>query len=172
MGRRALAPATVALVLAFAAQACGGGSAGNPPHAAAAPSVVTPPASLSGQVWTEGSSELTGLLIAASERFRRAHSGVEVVVGLSGEDRGMQRLCRAEVDLAVLSRPLPASEIRACAEDGVQIVRLAARAGTFVVYTRARALQRPEVRAFAEYVAGGERIPTDTRSPHLHEKDT
>jgi len=167
MGPRALASLVAALSVAIAGAACGGAASPGPAQPHATP---VPPSALSGQVWTEGSTDLTGLLILASERFRRAHSGVEVVVGLSGEVRGVQRLCRGEVDIAVVHNPIPAEQMVACTAHGVELVRIGSPADQLFVYSRTVALQRPAVRAFAEYVASGDTADLEVPSPDLHKK--
>ena len=171
MGCRAFV-CLAALALGLLAEACGGGNGASAQRSLGASSLPVLPASLKGRVWTDGSSELTGLLLTESERFREAHSGVEVVVGLSGETRGIERLCRGDVDIAVLRHSIPAAEVSLCAKQGVSVVRVSAPTDSLLVYTTAAALLRPEVRAFAEFVATSGNVTPVAGSPHLHKKAT
>jgi ABC-type phosphate transport system substrate-binding protein len=171
MAGRCVAPLAATLAGVVLAAACG---AAGPPAPRPDPAARRAPsrAPLVGQVWTDGSSELTGLVILASERFRNAHSGIEIVVGLSGGGGAVRRLCRGEVDLATLTRPLTAAELLTCAREGVTVVRIGARPGAMLLYAAAPTMRRPEVRAFAEYLAGPAQPRSDRASPPGYQKDT
>ena len=103
--RLALALSGAFVLAAFAAEA---GSAGG--------SVLT------GTITADGSSTVGPYTTAAAEGFHKLHSKVNVTVGISGTGGGFERFCRGETDLSDASRPIKASESKACADNDVKWV--------------------------------------------------
>ena len=52
---------------------------------------------------------------------------MRVTVGISGTGGGFQKFCRGETDISDASRPISASEVEACAQDGRRVHRAARR---------------------------------------------
>jgi phosphate transport system substrate-binding protein len=106
---RRLRPSAVvlALALALAGAACGGGdTAGGQ-------------GGLSGTIRVDGSSTVAPLSEAAAELFQQDHR-VRVTVGTSGTGGGFEKFCNGEIDIADASRRIKESEIEACAANGVR----------------------------------------------------
>jgi len=77
---------------------------------------------LSGTITADGSSTVGPYTTAAAEGFHKLHSKVNVTVGISGTGGGFERFCRGETDLSDASRPIKASESKACADNDVKWV--------------------------------------------------
>jgi len=75
-------------------------------------------------VQIDGSSTVYPIAEAVAEEYQRAHPGARVTVAVSGTGGGLNRLCAGEVDVATASRPIEASERKACAARGVDYVEL------------------------------------------------
>jgi phosphate transport system substrate-binding protein len=60
---------------------------------------------------------------AVAEEFQRAHE-VNVTVGISGTGGGFKKFCSGETDIANASRPMRASEVELCAQNGIEYVEL------------------------------------------------
>jgi phosphate transport system substrate-binding protein len=73
----------------------------------------------------DGSSTVFPVTEAVSEEFQKAKKGkVKVTVGVSGTGGGFRKFCRAETDISGASRPITASEIKACQEGGIEFIEL------------------------------------------------
>jgi phosphate transport system substrate-binding protein len=105
--------AALALLVVTSA-ACGGGGTPAPGSDGAAPATVT----------LDGSSTVFPISEAVAEEFQRANPGTRVTVGISGTGGGFQKFCRAETDISNASRPISATETKACADSGVQFIEL------------------------------------------------
>ncbi len=79
-------------------------------------------AKLKGNISADGSSTVGPYTRSAAELFRRAHSAVQITVGISGTGGGFQRFCNGEIDLADASRAIKASEIQACQKNNIKWV--------------------------------------------------
>jgi phosphate transport system substrate-binding protein len=77
---------------------------------------------LKGTITADGSSTVGPYTTAAAEGFHKLHSQVNVTVGISGTGGGFERFCRGETDLSDASRPIKASESKACADKGIKWV--------------------------------------------------
>jgi phosphate transport system substrate-binding protein len=77
---------------------------------------------LKGTITADGSSTVGPYTTAAAEGFHKLHSKVNVTVGISGTGGGFERFCRGETDLSNASRPIKASESKACADNDVKWV--------------------------------------------------
>jgi phosphate transport system substrate-binding protein len=77
-----------------------------------------------GTIRADGSSTVGPLSTAAAERFQRENEGVRVTVGISGTGGGFERFCAGETDLSNASRPIDEEEEKACADKGIEFVRL------------------------------------------------
>ena len=103
--------------------------------AAAAASTSAP--QVSGRISADGSSTLGPYVQAAAERFERANSGAQVVVGVSGTGGGFERFCRGETDLANASRAIRLTEAARCQRNGVRYTQfLMANDGLSVVVNK------------------------------------
>jgi phosphate transport system substrate-binding protein len=104
---------------------------------AAAAAAGTSAPQVSGRISADGSSTLGPYVQAAAERFERANSGAQVVVGVSGTGGGFERFCRGETDLANASRPIRLSEAARCQRNGVRYTQfLMANDGLSVVVNK------------------------------------
>lgn len=73
----------------------------------------------------DGSSTVYPISEAVAEEFQKAKRGkVKVTVGISGTGGGFNKFCRGETDIADASRPITASEMKACAQAGIKYVEL------------------------------------------------
>jgi phosphate transport system substrate-binding protein len=77
---------------------------------------------LKGTITADGSSTVGPYTTAAAEGFHKLHSKVNVTVGISGTGGGFERFCRGETDLSDASRPIKASESKACADNDIKWV--------------------------------------------------
>ncbi len=98
------------IVLALAAAACGGTEGGD--------------SNLTGTITADGSSTVFPITEAIGEEFKKANSGVEVVVGSSGTGGGFKKFCNNETDISDASRPIKDSEKQACAAKQIEYVEL------------------------------------------------
>jgi phosphate transport system substrate-binding protein len=94
---------------------CGGGATpSGQPDTPAGSSTVT----------LDGSSTVFPISEAVAEEFQKATPGVRVTVGISGTGGGFQKFCRGETDISNASRPISATETKACADQGVAFIEL------------------------------------------------
>ena len=107
------------LVLPLLAVACGG---------AATPTNDTDPAStvgLSGTITIDGSSTVFPITEAMAEEFGILTGGsVRVAVGVSGTGGGFGKFCRGETDITNASRPIKASEVELCEQEGIEFIEI------------------------------------------------
>jgi phosphate transport system substrate-binding protein len=104
---------------------------------AAAAAAGTSAQQVSGRISADGSSTVGPYVQAAAERFERANSGAQVVVGVSGTGGGFERFCRGETDLANASRAIRLSEAVRCQRNGVRYTQfLIANDGLSVVVNK------------------------------------
>jgi phosphate transport system substrate-binding protein len=104
---------------------------------AAAAAAGTAAQEVSGRISADGSSTVGPYVQAAAERFERANSGAQVVVGVSGTGGGFERFCRGETDLANASRAIRLSEAARCQRNGVRYTQfLIANDGLSVVVNK------------------------------------
>lgn len=78
-----------------------------------------PDSGLSGQIRVDGSSTVFPIAEAVAEEFSKVARGVRVNVGLSGTGGGFEKFCRGEIQVSDASRPIKASEVDACAKNGI-----------------------------------------------------
>jgi phosphate transport system substrate-binding protein len=100
----------VAISLAGAIGACGGGESGA--------------GGLSGFVRIDGSSTVFPVTEAVAEEFQIANQGVRVTVGISGTGGGFKKFCNGETDISDASRPIKDSEREMCAEAGIEPIEV------------------------------------------------
>jgi phosphate transport system substrate-binding protein len=73
----------------------------------------------------DGSSTVFPIAEAVAEEYQIAKRGkVRVTVGISGTGGGFKKFCRGETDISNASRPISASEMKACAEAGIKYIEL------------------------------------------------
>lgn len=77
-----------------------------------------------GLITVDGSSTVYPITEAVAEDFQGAQPGTNVTVGISGTGGGFKKFCAGETDVANASRPIKASEIQACEEQGISFVEL------------------------------------------------
>ncbi len=80
---------------------------------------------LGGTIEIDGSSTVFPISEAMAEEFSLLHRGVRVTVGVSGTGGGFQRFCAGETDINDASRPIKASEIEECRENGIEFIEVA-----------------------------------------------
>lgn len=76
------------------------------------------------EVRIDGSSTVFPISEAVAEEFQKVNLDVRVTVGISGTGGGFQRFCRGETDISDASRPISASEIKACQGAGISFTEL------------------------------------------------
>ena len=97
--------------------ACGSGSN---PSAKADPEAP----GLAGDILVDGSSTVYPITEAMAEEFGLEHRNVRVTVGISGTGGGFKKFCAGETDISDASRPIKASEVAQCQENGVEFIEL------------------------------------------------
>ncbi|AKT41440.1 PstS family phosphate ABC transporter substrate-binding protein [Chondromyces crocatus] len=75
-------------------------------------------------VTVDGSSTGYPLSEAVAEELQRRTPPTRVVVGISGTDGGLQKLCAGEVDISAASRPIRPSEAEACRSGGIDYLEI------------------------------------------------
>ena len=118
-----VAAVPVALTLALALSACGGGQGGADGK------------SISGEVVSDGSSTVQPLTAAAGELFSSENPDANVSVGTSGTGGGFEKFCAGETDISNASRPIKDEEKAVCEKAGITFteLRVATDALTVVV---------------------------------------
>ncbi|NBX24841.1 MAG: PstS family phosphate ABC transporter substrate-binding protein, partial [Planctomycetes bacterium] len=81
-------------------------------------------ANLRGRVRVDGSSTVFPITEAVAEEFARVARRVRVTVGVSGTGGGFKRFCTGLTDVSNASRPISATEVKTCAEHGVEFIEL------------------------------------------------
>lgn len=80
---------------------------------------------VSGLIQIDGSSTLYPLSEAVAEEFQLAHKGKpRVTIGVSGTGGGFKKFCRGETDISDASRPIRASEMKKCADAGIEFYEI------------------------------------------------
>jgi phosphate transport system substrate-binding protein len=75
-------------------------------------------------VQVDGSSTVYPITEAMAEEFQKLNKDIKVTVGISGTGGGFKKFCRGETDISDASRPISASEQKACKEAGVEYIEL------------------------------------------------
>jgi len=81
-------------------------------------------AALAQVIKVDGSSTVYPVTEAVAEEFQKANKGLKVTVGVSGTGGGFKKFCRGETDISNASRPISASEMKACKEAGIEYYEL------------------------------------------------
>jgi phosphate transport system substrate-binding protein len=104
------------LLLPFVFAGCGGGSSNQSEQSEGGgqPALIR----------VDGSSTVFPIAEAVAEEFQRAHPNVRATVGVSGTGGGFQKFCRGETDISDASRPISATEMKACAAAGIEYIEL------------------------------------------------
>jgi phosphate transport system substrate-binding protein len=76
-----------------------------------------------GIIKIDGSSTVFPITQAVSEEFGRKHKA-RVMVGVSGTGGGFKKFCRGETVISGASRPIKASERKACKDAGIEYMEL------------------------------------------------
>jgi phosphate transport system substrate-binding protein len=79
---------------------------------------------LKGIVKVDGSSTVFPITEAVGEEFQKKHSGVKVVVGISGTGGGFKKFGNGEIDLSDASRPIKPTEVELCQKNGIEYIEL------------------------------------------------
>ena len=75
-------------------------------------------------VLIDGSRIISPLSDRIATKYVSNHPNVRIVVGQSGTDEGIKKLCNGEIDIANASRPLSLSEIELCSANGIEYVEV------------------------------------------------
>jgi phosphate transport system substrate-binding protein len=89
-----------------------------------APAAESSSAPLSGAITMDGSSTVFPVARVLAEGFQRVHRDAHVAFTSSSTSDGFSRLCAGQLDFAAASRPINASEIRACRGGQVDFIEL------------------------------------------------
>ncbi len=101
------------LTLVLTLTACGGGSSSSGGDSQATQ-----------EIKVDGSSTVFPISEAMAEEFENANEGVNVIIGVSGSGGGFKKFCAGETDISNASRPIKESEIKLCAEQGIEYVEV------------------------------------------------
>lgn len=124
-----------ALILALLLAACGQRATPAPSGEATAPGssemASTPSAStgetnvvLEGNILIDGSSTVAPISMAVAEEFQAQFPRMQVAVGISGTGGGFKKFCAGETDISDASRPIKASEMEVCQQNGIEYIEL------------------------------------------------
>tara|TARA_B100000530_G_scaffold336949_1_gene293609 strand:- start:4879 stop:5919 length:1041 start_codon:yes stop_codon:yes gene_type:complete len=80
--------------------------------------------SLAGDVKVDGSSTVFPVTEAVAEEFSKVAKDVRVTVGVSGTGGGFKKFCAGETDISDASRPIKQSEVKLCADEGVEYIEI------------------------------------------------
>ncbi|MBU4472773.1 MAG: PstS family phosphate ABC transporter substrate-binding protein [Candidatus Omnitrophica bacterium] len=72
----------------------------------------------------DGSSTVFPITEAVAEEFQKQHSGIKVMVGISGTGGGFKRFGRGEIDISDASRPIKPKEVELCKENNIGYIEL------------------------------------------------
>jgi phosphate transport system substrate-binding protein len=72
----------------------------------------------------DGSSTVFPITEAVAEEFQKQHSGIKVMVGISGTGGGFKRFGRGETDISDASRPIKPKEVDLAKENGIEYIEL------------------------------------------------
>ena len=87
--------------------------------------VLVTSANASPLVKVDGSSTVFPITEAVAEDFQASKKGaIRVTVGISGTGGGFKKFCRNEIDVVNASRPITATEIETCKQQGVQFIEM------------------------------------------------
>lgn len=81
----------------------------------------------------DGSSTVYPISLAMAEEFTIDNPGIPVSVGFSGTGGGLSKICAGEIDIADASRVVKASELEACAANGIELIELPVAADALTV---------------------------------------
>ena len=77
-----------------------------------------------GRISIDGSSSVYPITEAVAEEYRNDHGDIRVTVGVSGTGGGFKKFARGETDISNASRPIKASEIKACLENNIEFIEI------------------------------------------------
>lgn len=77
-----------------------------------------------GRISIDGSSTVYPITEAVAEEYRNRHPDIRVTVGVSGTGGGFKKFARGETDISNASRPIKASEIKACAQNKIGFIEI------------------------------------------------
>ncbi len=86
--------------------------------------LATPVGTVEGTILVDGSSTVAPITMAVAEEFQKLYPDVRVPVGISGTGGGFKKFCPGETDISDASRPIKASEIELCQQNGVEFIEL------------------------------------------------
>ena len=110
------------VIIALLAVACGS-TAAQPSDQTDQPSGDL--TSLSGDITVDGSSTVFPITEAVAEEFGTLTEGnVWVTVGVSGTGGGFEKFCNGETHISDASRPIKASEVETCAQEGIEFIEV------------------------------------------------
>ncbi|MEW6324419.1 MAG: PstS family phosphate ABC transporter substrate-binding protein [Nitrospirota bacterium] len=72
----------------------------------------------------DGSSTVFPITEAVAEEFQKKNPGVRVTVGISGTGGGFKKFCAGETAISDASRPIKLSEVKQCADNGIEYIEL------------------------------------------------
>lgn len=78
---------------------------------------------LSGKIVVDGSSTVYKLSQAVAQEFSKVHK-VQMKVDKSGTGGGFKKFVKGELDICGASRPIQESELKQCAENGIEFIEL------------------------------------------------
>ncbi len=84
----------------------------------------TTAAEVEGTILVDGSSTVAPITSAVAEEFQKQYPKVRVPVGISGTGGGFKKFCAGETDISDASRPIKASEVDLCKQNGIEYVEL------------------------------------------------
>lgn len=88
-----------------------------------------------GSISIDGSSTVFPIMTRAAQLFTTDNPDVQVVVEFSGTSGGFRKFCAGETDINAASRDINSEEIRQCAANGVEFVRLPVATDAIAIVT-------------------------------------
>ncbi len=106
----------LSLLLLMPLGACKGGEGGEGGEGGAAASSTI--------IAADGSSTVYPITEAVAEAFGAKNRDARVTIGVSGTGGGFKKFCSGETQLSNASRPIKPSEVKLCADKGIEYVEL------------------------------------------------
>ena len=79
---------------------------------------------MTGKIGIDGSSTVFKLTQAVAQQFSKLHHGVQLKVDKSGTGGGFKNFVQGTLDICDASRPIQASEMQQCKDNGVEYIEL------------------------------------------------
>lgn len=89
----------------------------------------------SGTITIDGSSTVFPITEAVAEEYRSINPNTRVVIGVSGTGGGFKKFCAGETDISNASRPIKDTEVKLCANAGIEYTEILVGLDGLVIVT-------------------------------------